>query len=116
MPDLRSRAITLQPFRQFAVFSQNVTRLHIRRSYGTAAADSLNQSHTTVDNDGPPLKLRKHGFKSLPLSPLMRTEDAPATTRHATATTDEALKGFQKEVAMNPFGLSTPQPTSLNPN
>jgi hypothetical protein len=121
MPDLLSRAITLQPFRQFAVFSQNVTRLHIRRSHGTAAAqdrslpvDSLNHSQTTVDNDGPPLKLRKHGFKSLPLSPLMRTETAPATTRRAPV--DEALKEFQKGVAMNPFGSSTPQPSSLNPS
>jgi hypothetical protein len=121
MPDLLSRAITLQPFRQFAVFSQSATRLHIRRSHGTAAADgrslpvdSLNHPQTTADNDGPPLRLRKHGFKSLPLSPLMRFEDAPATTRRAPAPVDEAMKEFQKEVAMNPFGLSTPQPTSLN--
>jgi hypothetical protein len=123
MPDLLSRAITLQPFRQLRVPSHIFSRLHIRRSHGTAAAedrslpvDSLNRSQTTADNDGPPLKLRKHGFKSLPLSPLMRFEDAPATTRRAPAPADEALKEFQKQVAMNPFGSSTPQPTTINPN
>jgi len=114
MPDLLSRAITLQPFRQ------TISRLHIRRSHGTSAArdqslplplDSLNHSQPTLNNDGQPLRLRKHGFKSLPLSPLMRAEeDAPTPVRRAQPPppADEALKQFQKEVAMNPFGLSTP--------
>jgi hypothetical protein len=63
-----------------------------------------------VNDYNPPLKLRKHGFKSLPLSPLMRTEkDAPATTRRAQPLVDDALKQLQKEVATNPFGWSTPQ-------
>jgi hypothetical protein len=124
MPDPLSRAITLQSFRQFAVPLQRSSLLHIRRSYGTAAVedrslpkDSLNHSQIPVNNDNPPLRLRKHGFKSLPLSPLIRTEDAPAPIRRAPAPADdEALKAFQKEVALNPYGSSTPQPTSLNSN
>ena len=96
MPDLLSRAITLQSFRQFAVPLQRPSLLHIRRSYGTAAVedrslpvDSLNHSQIPVNNDNPPLRLRKHGFKSLPLSPLMRTEDAPAPIRRAQAPADD---------------------------
>jgi hypothetical protein len=118
MPDLLSRAITLQPFRQFAVPSANFSRLHIRRSHGTAATsnqslptDSLNGPQPTVDNDGPPLRRRKHGFKSLPLSPLISTEDA----RRAPVPADENLKKFQEEVATNPYGLSLrPQTTCFN--
>lgn len=99
--------------------SANFNRLHFRRSHGIAAAssqslptDSLEQP--TVDDNGPPLRHRKHGFKSLPLSPLMHKEDAPATMRRAPASGDEAMKEFQKEVAMNPYGLSAPQPISVD--
>jgi hypothetical protein len=100
---------------QLAVPSPISSRLHSRRSHGTAQAldqslpkDSLNHSQPTVNDYNPPLRLRKHGFKSLPLSPLMRTEkNAPATTRRALPPPDdEALKQFQKEVATNPFGWS----------
>jgi hypothetical protein len=118
MPDLLR---VKQGFRQLAVPSQISSRLHFRRSHGPAAArdqslprpqDSLNHPQPTVNNNNQPLRLRRHGFKSLPLSPLMRAdEDAPATTRRAQQpppSADEALKQFQKEVAMNPYGLSTP--------
>jgi hypothetical protein len=119
MPDLLR---VKQAFRQLAVPSQISSRLHFRRSHGPAAArdqslprppqDSLNHPQPTVNNNNQPLRLRRHGFKSLPLSPLMRAdEDAPATTRRAQQpppSADEALKQFQKEVAMNPYGLSTP--------
>ena len=115
MPDLLR---VKQAFRQLAVPSQISSRLHFRRSHGTAQAldqslpvDSLNHSQPTVNDYNSPLKLRKHGFKSLPLSPLMCTDkDAPATTRRAQPPADDALKQFQKEVATNPFGRSTPQP------
>jgi hypothetical protein len=111
MPDLLR---VEKAFRQFAVPSQISSRLHFRRSHGTAQAldqslsvDSLNHSQHTVNDDGQPLKLRKHGFKSLPLSPLMRTEKgAPATTRRTQPPADDALKQFQKQVAANPFGWS----------
>jgi len=120
MPDPLSRAITLNPFRQFAIPSANFSRLHARRSHGTAAArdqarpaDSLHHSQPTVNDDGQFWKRRKHGFKSLPLSPLMREKDAPAprTRRAQTPSTDDddaALKEFQKEISMNPYGLSAP--------
>ena len=117
MPDLLYRAITLQPFRQLAVSSQLFSRLHIRRSHGAAAAsssDSLHHSQPTVNEDNPPSRLRKHGFKSLPLSPLMHTEDASAHKRRTQPSADEAMKAFQKEVAMNPYGLSTSPPTSIS--
>jgi hypothetical protein len=114
MPDLLR---VEKAFRQFVVPSQIFSRLHFRRSHGTAQAldqslpkASLNHSQPTVNDYNPPLKPRKHGFKSLPLSPLMRTDkDAPATTRRAQPPADDALKQFQKEVATNPFGWSTPQ-------
>jgi hypothetical protein len=119
MPDLLR---VKQAFRQLAVPSQTSSRLHFRRSHGPAAAsdqslprprDSLNHPQPTVNNNYQPLRLRRHGFKSLPLSPLMRAdEDAPPPVRRAQPPppppADEALKQFQKEVAMNPFGLSTP--------
>ena len=117
MPDLLR---VPKAFRQLAVTTQISSRLHFRRSHGPAAArdqslprppqDSLNHPQPTVNNNNQPLRLRRHGFKSLPLSPLMRAdEDAPATTRRAQQPpADEALKALQKEVAMNPFGLSTP--------
>jgi len=46
----------------------------------------------------------------------MRDRDAPQTARRAQTSTDDALEEFQKEVAMNPYGLSAPQRTALDRN
>ena len=106
MPILIPRAVTPSLSTQLATSSRICSYAQVRCRHETAAADSFHgqtdlEQH--VNEYAPPLRARKHGFRSLHMSPLMIGENAKRT-RRPKAPHDDALKDFQKEVAMNPYG------------
>jgi len=111
MPILKSRAVTPRLFKQLATSSQRCFHAKTRCLHETAAADSVqgqSDLEQHVNDYEPPLRARKHGFKPLPMSPLMREGYAKGRPRPNEQQQD-ALKDFQKEVAMNPYGTHVPR-------
>ena len=107
MPILIPRTVSPHCFRKLAAYSPSWLRAQARCRHDSAAADFL-QPQTDLKGDAneyaPPLRARKHGFKALPLSPLM-CGDGAKKIRKKSAQQDDALKEFQKEVALNPYGM-----------
>ena len=82
----------------------HTTQVHYRHE--ASAAGSVQHradSEQHVNEYAPSLRARKHGFRPLPVSPLMREGYARGTPKQIVQQHDE-LKEFQKEVAMNPYG------------
>ena len=107
------RAVTprLSTCTQLATSSQRCSHTQVRYLHETAAADSVQHhadSEEHVNEYAPPLRARKHGFKPLPMSPLMGARNAKAP-RTQIAQQQDALKDFQKEVAVNPYGTHIPR-------
>jgi hypothetical protein len=106
MPVLNPWTVTPRLYRTRATSWRNCFDTPLRWRHDTAAADSVhgqaNLEHH-VNEYAPPLRARKHGFKSLPMSPLMREEYAKGPPRQVEPQQD-VLEDFRKEVAMNPYG------------
>lgn len=106
MPILIPRAVTHRLFKQLATSSRVRSCAQVRGRHESAAADSVHgrtdlEHH--VNEYAPPLRARKHGLKPLPMSPLMIEGNAKRPRKPRVPNSD-ALKDFQKEVAMNPYG------------
>ena len=106
MPILIPRAVTPRLSKQLATSSRVRSHTQVRCRHETAAADSFHgqtdlEQH--VNEYAPPMRARTHGFRSLPMSPLMIGENAKRTHRPR-AQHHDALKDFQKEVSVNPYG------------
>lgn len=106
MPILNPRTVTPRLYRTRATSWRNCLHKQVRWRHDTAVADSVGgqtdlEQH--VNEYAPPLRARKHGFKPLPMSPLMREGYAKGRPRQIEPQQDE-LKDFRKEVAMNSFG------------
>lgn len=117
MPNLIPRTVTPHPFRQLATHSLSFLRAQARCRHDSAAAESLKaqtELKEDVNQDAPPLRIRKHGFRALPVSPLMR-EDGARKHRREITSQDDVLKEFQKEVALNPYGVHTQRPQNQHP-
>lgn len=107
MPILNPRTATPRLYRTRATSWRNCLHTQVRWRHDTAAGDSAHgQSDIEhhVNEYAPPLRARKHGFKPLPMSPLMREGYVKGPPRQVEQQQD-ALKDFQKEVAMNPHGM-----------
>jgi hypothetical protein len=113
MPTLIPRTGSPHLFRQLATNAPSCLHAHARCRHDSAAAESRQQQQASleedVNDDTPPLRVRKHGFRSLPLSPLMRGDGAKKPRKQSVASPSQhaALKEFQKEVALNPYGMYT---------
>lgn len=106
MPILNPRTVTPRLYRTRATSWRNCLHTPVRWRHDTAAAHSIHgqtdlEQH--VNEFTPLLRARKHGFKPIPISPLMREGYAKGSPRQIEQQQD-ALKDFRKEVAMNPFG------------
>jgi hypothetical protein len=111
MPILNPHTVTPCLSKQLATSSQRCLHARTRCLHETAAADSVqgqSDLEQHVNAYAPPLRARKHGFKPLPMSPLMREGYAKGRPRPKEQQQD-ALKDFQKEVAMNPYGTHMPR-------
>lgn len=109
MPTLIPRTVTPRPFRQLATYSPSCLRVQVRYRHDSAATESpepQTELKENVNEDAPLLRVRKHGFRALPVSPLMRGDGARKQRRQS-APQDDSLKEFQKEVALNPYGMHT---------
>lgn len=109
MPILISRTVTPNPLRQLAAYSPRGLRTQVRCLHDSAAGSSLElqtDAKEGVKEDAPPLRARKHGYRALPVSPLMRKDSAKKHIKQ-TVHQDDDLKEFRKEVAMNPYGKHT---------
>jgi hypothetical protein len=110
MPILITRTGTPHLFRQLATNAPSCLHAQARCRHDSAATDSRQQQASLsedVNEDAPPLRVRKHGFRALPLSPLMRGDSAKKPRKQSVAPPSQrdALKEFHKEVAMNPYGM-----------
>lgn len=116
MPDLLPRAITPFKLAQLAQCLPRSRALQVRQRHDISsqhgAPDSLLNTQPTVSEDGQLMRSRKHGFRSLPLSPLM-SEKKPSTKAAKDEADEKALADFQKEFAMNPFGELAQSPAYL---
>ena len=106
MPILNPRTVTPRLYRTRATSWRNCLHTQLRWSHDTAAAGSVHgqsdlEQH--VNEYSPLSRARKHGFKSLPMSPFMRDGYAKGPPRQVEQQQD-ALKEFRKEAAMNPYG------------
>ncbi|KAM0713697.1 hypothetical protein Q7P37_010659 [Cladosporium fusiforme] len=116
MPDLLSRATTRLQLAQLAeCLPRRCCVAQVRQRHDISAqneaAHSLLQTQPIVIKDGQLMRSRKHGFRSLPLSPLLSEgRRKPSKSAGRDVADDEALAEFQKEVAMNSFAhaLATP--------
>lgn len=114
MPILIPRTVTPHLFRQLATSSPRCFHTQTPCRHEAAAADFVQseanlEQHEDVNGYATPSRERKHGFKALPVSPLMREGNAKRPRRQ-NAQQHDALKAFQKEVAMNPYGAIIPRP------
>lgn len=113
MPILNPRTVSprlLRLSKQLATSSRICSCAQVRCRHDTAAADSVHGQTDVehhVNESAPPLRARKHGFKPLPVSPLIRERYANGPPRQ-NAQQQDSLKDFQKEVAMNPYGKHVP--------
>jgi hypothetical protein len=112
MPTLIPRTGSPHLFRQLATYHPSCLHAQARCRHDSAAIDPRQQQASLsedVNEDAPPLRVRKHGFRSLPLSPLMRGDGAKKSRKQSVVPPSQhaALKEFQKEVAMNPYGMYT---------
>jgi hypothetical protein len=108
MPILIPRTVTPHPFKHLAKSPLRCLPTQARHLHEIVAADSI-RGQATLEQDvneyAPPLRARRHGFKSLPVSPLLREENAKKP-RKRNAQQHDALKDLQKEVATNPYGMN----------
>lgn len=107
MPILIPRAVTPHLFRRITVCSPRCFHSQVRLRGETAAADSVHDQAALekhVNDYAPPLRMRKHGFGALPMSPLLYEGNA-RRSRKQSAQRDDTLKDFQKEVALNSYGM-----------
>jgi hypothetical protein len=106
MPILNPRTATPRLYRTRATSWRNCLHTPVRWRHDTAVVDLVHDQtdlEQHVNEYAPPLRARNHGFKPLPMSPLMREGYAKGPPRRIEPQQDE-LKDFRKEVAMNPFG------------
>jgi hypothetical protein len=106
MPILTPHTVTP---RLFITSSPKCLHTQIRLRHETAVANPVcDQASLEQDVNGyaPPLRVRKHGFRALPVSPLIREGNAKRP-RKAIGQQHDSLKDFQKEVALNPYGMET---------
>lgn len=107
MPDLLSRVATLSSPLHLAKLPPRVCGAyrHYHDTVARRSTASANKQSASVSENGFQMKARKHGFKSLPISPLMRTrEKTKPKPAPVNASEDEALAEFRKQFAQNPFG------------
>ena len=107
MPILILRAVTPCLFKQLPTAPPRCSHTQTRLLHEAAATGAVRDQADLgrdVNKYAPPLRVRRHGFKSLPVSPLLREGNAKKP-RKQTAQQHDTLKGFQKEVAMNPYGM-----------
>jgi hypothetical protein len=109
MPVLISGSVAPYSFRQLARCF--LSRFHVaqaRRCHDFAVASPVQETSLKGDaqEDEPRIRERKHGFRALPVSPLM-IGDGKRRQRRPIIQQDDALKEFQKEVALNPYGTTT---------
>jgi hypothetical protein len=112
MPILIPRTGTSHPIRQLATNAPSCFLAQARCRHDSVAADPLQSQASLehdVNEDAPPLRVRKHGFRALPMSPLMRGDGAKKPRKQSVTPPSQqaALKEFQKEVALNPYGMHT---------
>lgn len=72
-----------------------------------ALADELITPQPTVRTDEGIFRTRKHGNRSLPMSPLLDDETIKAKHKHAQPKPEqdpESVTAFQKELGLNPHG------------